>query len=197
MVAILSGENELTLTIEARCSVETIDSWYIIIMWSNNIKHKYIFIYCFNNCRHLSGTISIFPKINSAEQGLTHCGLVTQYGDINLGQHWISLWLVAWRHQAITWTNVDLSSVRSSCTHMSAILARDASAISHWNQLENYLSKILFKSPRGQWVNKQSFLTSDNTHINHIPRRSHNNPHKSKYITRIIPIHCHWDVYFW
>ena len=30
---------------------------------------------------------------------------------------------------------------------------RDSSAISHWNWLENYLSKILFKSPRGQWVN--------------------------------------------
>ena len=29
---------------------------------------------------------------------------------------------------------------------------RDASAISHWNQLENYLPIILFKSPRGQWV---------------------------------------------
>ena len=30
---------------------------------------------------------------------------------------------------------------------------RDTSAISHWNLIENYLSKILFKSPRGQWVN--------------------------------------------
>ena len=53
---------------------------------------------------------------------LTHCGLVTPYGNINLGQHWLRYWLVAWRHQAITWTNVDLSSVRSSGIHMSAIL---------------------------------------------------------------------------
>ena len=30
---------------------------------------------------------------------------------------------------------------------------RDISAISHWNWLENYLSKILVKSSRGQWVN--------------------------------------------
>ena len=30
---------------------------------------------------------------------------------------------------------------------------RDTSAISHWNQLEIFLSKIFFKSPRGQWVN--------------------------------------------
>ena len=43
---------------------------------------------------------------------LTHCGLSTPYGDIELGQHWLRQWLVAWRHQAITWTNVDLS-VRS------------------------------------------------------------------------------------
>ena len=31
---------------------------------------------------------------------------------------------------------------------------RDTSAISHWNKLENYLSKILFKSPRNQWVKR-------------------------------------------
>ena len=53
---------------------------------------------------------------------LTHCGLMTPYGDTNPGQHWLRKWLVAWRHQAITWTNVDLSSVRSSGIHLSAIL---------------------------------------------------------------------------
>ena len=31
------------------------------------------------------------------------------------------VWLAAWRHQAITWTNVDLSSVRSSGIHQRAI----------------------------------------------------------------------------
>ena len=45
---------------------------------------------------------------------LTHWGIVTPYGDIELGQHWLRLWLDAWQHQAITWTNVDLSSVRST-----------------------------------------------------------------------------------
>ena len=53
---------------------------------------------------------------------LTHCGLVAPYGDINLCQQWLRWWLVAWRHQAIIWTNVDLSWVRSSGIHMSAIL---------------------------------------------------------------------------
>ena len=52
---------------------------------------------------------------------LTHCGLVTPYGTINVGQHWLSWWLIAWQHQAITWTNVDLSSVGSSGIHMRAI----------------------------------------------------------------------------
>ena len=53
---------------------------------------------------------------------LNHCCLLTPYGDINLGQHWLRLWLAAWRHQAITWTNVDLSSVRSTGIHLRAIL---------------------------------------------------------------------------
>ena len=41
---------------------------------------------------------------------LTHSGLVTPYGDKGLGQHWL---YYSWRHQAITWTNVDWSSVKS------------------------------------------------------------------------------------
>ena len=32
----------------------------------------------------------------------------------------------------------------------------DTSAMNHWNYLENYLSKISFKSPRGQWVDSHS-----------------------------------------
>ena len=52
---------------------------------------------------------------------LTHCGLVTPYGGRDLGQHWLRQWLVAWRHQANTWTNVDWSSVKSSDIHIRAI----------------------------------------------------------------------------
>ena len=48
---------------------------------------------------------------------LTHWGLVTPYGDRDLGHHWLRKWLVSWRHQGITWTNVDLSSGRSSNIH--------------------------------------------------------------------------------
>ena len=39
---------------------------------------------------------------------LTHRGLVTPFGDKRLSQHWL---------QAITWTNVDLSSVKSCGIH--------------------------------------------------------------------------------
>ena len=41
--------------------------------------------------------------------------------DMHLSLHWLRKWLVAWRDQAITWTNINLSSVKSSCIHMRPI----------------------------------------------------------------------------
>ena len=32
---------------------------------------------------------------------LSNWGFVMPYGDLDLGQHWLSQWLVAWQHQAI------------------------------------------------------------------------------------------------
>ena len=46
---------------------------------------------------------------------------MTPYGDIDLGQHWLRCWFVAWRHRYITWTNTDASSVKSSNIHLMAI----------------------------------------------------------------------------
>ena len=63
----------------------------------------------------------ILTHIDLRSNELTHCGLVTPHDDRDLGQHWLRLWLVAWRHQAITWTNADLSSVRSSDIHLRTI----------------------------------------------------------------------------
>ena len=51
---------------------------------------------------------------------ITLRGLLTSYGDIELDQHWLMQWHVAWRHQAITWANLDLS-VRSSDINLRAI----------------------------------------------------------------------------
>ena len=52
---------------------------------------------------------------------LTHWGLVMPHGDRELSQLWLRQWLVAWRHQAITWTNVNLSSVTFSDIHLRAL----------------------------------------------------------------------------
>ena len=46
--------------------------------------------------RHSDLFLTLFSMVM-----LTLCGLVTPCSFIDLGQHW----LVAWRHQAITWTN--------------------------------------------------------------------------------------------
>ena len=58
------------------------------------------------------------------------------------------------RHQANTWTNVDLSSVRSSDNLLKIIPPeRPQPSINKSCWKLNYLSKISFKSPRGHWVN--------------------------------------------
>ena len=52
---------------------------------------------------------------------LVHCSLVMPYGSfINRGQHLFWKWLVALCHQAITWTNIDLSSARPCAIHLKA-----------------------------------------------------------------------------
>ena len=81
---------------------------------------------------------------------IRHRGLVTPHGVMDRGQHWLRKWLAAWRHQAFTWTNFDLSSVRSFDIHMRAIsLEIPQPSISKIRLKINYIS---FKFPRGQWV---------------------------------------------
>ena len=54
---------------------------------------------------------------------LTLCVLVTPYRDTDLGLYWLTLLLIAWRHQAITWgISIDFASVRSSDVHLREIL---------------------------------------------------------------------------
>ena len=76
-----------------------------LILFSNSVESQLM----------LQNTIMLWEYV------VTHCSLVTPYGDRDLGQQWLRLWLVAWRHQAITWTNVDWSSVKSSDIHIRAI----------------------------------------------------------------------------
>ena len=53
---------------------------------------------------------------------LTHCGLVMPYGIIDHGQHWLRQWLGACQHQAIAWTNVDLSKDKNMSKFKSVLL---------------------------------------------------------------------------
>ena len=53
-----------------------------------------------------------FDALNDTCIGLTHCGLVTPFGDIYVGQHWPWQWLDAWQHQVITWSNDEFSLVQ-------------------------------------------------------------------------------------
>ena len=39
------------------------------------------------------------------------------YGDTYFGQFWLRSWLVAWRHQDITWTNVNVSLLQFCDIH--------------------------------------------------------------------------------
>ena len=45
-------------------------------------------------------------ECNMGIPSLTPCGL-EPYDDLDQGQHWLGLWLVAWLHQAIIWTAID------------------------------------------------------------------------------------------
>ena len=52
--------------------------------------------------KNQSWCIRVMLKWNCSQIiGGTRCGLVTPHGDVELGQHWLRKWLVAWRHQAI------------------------------------------------------------------------------------------------
>ena len=64
-------------------------------------------------------------------------------------------------HQAIIWTHVDLSSVKSSAIHMRVILTGNAQDINHKNTLQNYSIIIFAISHRGQWVKYNFLLFTD------------------------------------
>ena len=104
---------------------------------------------------------------------LTQCSLMTSHCDKDSGWHWHRYWLVAWWHKAITWTNVNLSSVRSSDVHVrilqpsitkislkntylifqsnlpGAKLERTRKVNSEWDVVYNKASKMLSCRPFG------------------------------------------------
>ena len=63
--------------------------------------------------------------------------------NIDLGQHWLSLWLVAWWHQAITWTEFDLSSEVLCGIPLSTISQEVPMNLIRNNCSRDYTSKLL------------------------------------------------------
>ena len=70
----------------------------LLVICVNKEMNCLLKIFCFLLSRHC---VHVHPKYTHL---LIHWGLVTPYGGIDLGQHWLRLWLVAWQHQAIAWT---------------------------------------------------------------------------------------------
>ena len=62
---------------------------------------------CFTRTKYMLKTSETWNEIVCLNNS-THCGLATPYGDIDLCQHWFRYRLIIRRHQAITWSNVDL-----------------------------------------------------------------------------------------
>ena len=58
---------------------------------------------------------------------------MTPYSNRDLGQHWPRQWLVAWRHQAITWTNVDQRLLASIPVQFHSKCTRYIGKNFHWN----------------------------------------------------------------
>ena len=50
--------------------------------------------------------IIITTQPATTADNLSYSGRVTPYGDRKMSRHWLKQ-EVAWRHRAITWTNVD------------------------------------------------------------------------------------------
>ena len=69
------------------------------------------------------------------------------YGNIDLGQHWLRLWLGAWRHQAITWTNIYFSFLGLCGIDMSVISVSTKASILY-DEFEKYTATF----PMGQSV---------------------------------------------
>ena len=65
--------------------------------------------------------------------------------------------VVAWWHQAITWTNVDLLSVKPSDIHIRRIAQDIPQSSSTKISFEIHLCEISLKSPRGRWVKNSLF----------------------------------------
>ena len=72
------------------------------------------------------------------------------YYNIDLGQQWLMKWLVAIMHQAITWTNVNLSLKAFWGIYMRAVSQELMKILIHEIKFENYPTKCTATSPRAK-----------------------------------------------
>ena len=87
-------------------------------------------------------------------QWLTHYGLVTQCGLLNLGKHWFEWWLVAWWHQAITWSNDDLYHKQyDPQLYLSMLFQGQFCCYHSFKVMAHVVVSIENGFPGGQWVN--------------------------------------------
>ena len=90
---------------------------------------------------------------------LTHCSFVAPYDKMDLDQHWLRWWLAAWRYQAITWTNVDLSLVRSVAIKSNFTMGAHATIL--YNYSEIIISKLLLWGGNNTYM-WQEYIGLDN-----------------------------------
>ena len=84
---------------------------------------------------------------------LIRCGPLIPYGAIDLDQHWLRQRLVAWKHQAITGTNVDSSAEMFPGIQLKAISQKMLIKLIHDFRSEITLLKLLPRLPF-QWVKR-------------------------------------------
>ena len=106
-------------------------------------------------CDNLKSYTNIAYQFVTPEKVRLLCFNSLWPGDIiwrqNLGQHCLGKWLVAWWHQAMTWTNVDISP-KVFCGIHPRTIPHEILMHLIWHMFENYPFKITTTFPRGQWV---------------------------------------------
>ena len=103
------------------------------------------------------GTLLLGGNISCLGQD-SHCGLVTPYGNMDLGQHW--------RRQAITWIDVDLSSKVFCGIHLRLISQEVVMNLICNLCLENHIFNMTATSPRDKELRKCSYIM---LHLTHCP----------------------------
>ena len=112
-----------------------------------------------------------------------HCGLVTPYGDIDLGQHWFRQWLVAWRTKPLSEPVLNLHYWGTVAFTREQF--HDSPSYYLCNTFEIYSFKITASSPRGQWV-KLILVGQHKYHILHLTTYMISSGNKILHITFVI-----------